>query len=167
MAAGPIDPVLADLMTALRLVAHDPAGLGGILLRGGDLIRDDLVAALAGLLPPGALVRRLPIGIDEDRLLGGIDLGETLASGRAVARRGLLAETDGGAIVVPMAERLGDMAAAHLAIGWALGESVGALLGPRAVEPYLWRTEVKPVSRRQVAEAADEPMAQSAASVLR
>jgi hypothetical protein len=59
------------------------------------------------------------------------------------------------------------LAAAHLALIWALGESVGALLGPRAVEPYLWRTEVKPVSRRQAAEAADEPMAQSAPSVLR
>ncbi len=58
--------------------------------------------------------RRLPPSADEGRLLGGLDLAATLASGRPVAAPGLLAEADGGVIVVAMAERLGRSAAAHL-----------------------------------------------------
>lgn len=37
-------------------------------------------------------------------------------------------------------------AAAVLAGAWGLGEAAGALLGLRTVTPWLWRTEVKPVS---------------------
>jgi hypothetical protein len=33
---------------------------------------------------------------------------------------------------------------------WGLGEGIGALLGVRRVEPFLWRTEVKPVRREDV-----------------
>ncbi len=58
--------------------------------------------------------RRLPPGADEGRLLGGLDLAATLATGRPVAAPGLLAEADGGVLVVPMAERLGRSAAAHI-----------------------------------------------------
>ncbi|MFD1283254.1 magnesium chelatase ATPase subunit D, partial [Methylobacterium goesingense] len=50
-----------------------------------------------------------------DRLLGGIDLAATLAAGRPVTEAGLLAEADGGLLVVPMAERLTPGTAARLA----------------------------------------------------
>jgi hypothetical protein len=33
-----------------------------------------------------------------------------------------------------------------LAAAWALGEAAGAWLGTRRISPYVWRTEVKPVS---------------------
>jgi hypothetical protein len=37
---------------------------------------------------------------------------------------------------------------------WGLGEGIGALLGVRRVEPFLWRTEVKPVRREDVERSA-------------
>ena len=48
----------------------------------------------------------MPVSIDDDRLLGGLDLAATLAAGRPVAMRGLLVEADGGLLIAPMAERL-------------------------------------------------------------
>ena len=42
-------------------------------------------------------------------------------------------------------------AAILLAAAWGLGEAAGALLGIARVSPHLWRTEVKPVSREDVA----------------
>ena len=68
--------------------------------------------------------RRLPPGADEGRLLGGLDLAATLATGRPVAAPGLLAEADGGVLVVSMAERLGRSAAANIAAALDTGEVV-------------------------------------------
>lgn len=42
-------------------------------------------------------------------------------------------------------------AALVLATAWGLGEAIGAWLGVARVSPYLWRTEVKPVSLEDVA----------------
>lgn len=100
------DP-LAEAMLAARLCAVDP-GLGGMVLRGEDDARDAVIAALRAALGDAAPIRRVPSHIDAGRLLGGLDLGATLASGRPVAHAGLLAEADGGAIILPMAERAGD-----------------------------------------------------------
>jgi magnesium chelatase subunit D len=66
-------------------------------------------------LPPATPWRRLPPGIGDDGLLGGLDLAAALAAGRPVTRAGLLAEADGGLIVVPMAERLPPGTASRLA----------------------------------------------------
>jgi magnesium chelatase subunit D len=73
-------------------------------------VRDAAVAALPVL--PLAL-RRLHVGIGDEQLFGGVDLAATLAEGRLVARRGLLAEP--AAFVLPMAERCGSGLAARLA----------------------------------------------------
>lgn len=117
------DP-LADAMIAARLCAIDPAGLGGMVLRGGSEARDAVIAAFAATMPAGAPVRRLPTHIDDERLLGGLDLAATLALGRPVARAGLLAEADGGVVIVPMAERLSDAIAAPVAAALDSGEIV-------------------------------------------
>lgn len=101
MPAGPLE----DARLAARLCAIDP-GLGGIILRGGGDLRDEVIAELRAALPDNAPVRRVPSHIDDERLLGGLDLTATLARGAAVSRAGLLAEADSGAIIVPMAERL-------------------------------------------------------------
>ncbi|MHA6720369.1 magnesium chelatase subunit D [Sphingomonas sp. RS6] len=105
---------LAEACIAARLCAIDP-GLGGMVLRGGGELRDAIVAQLAAALPTGAPIRRVPPHIDDERLLGGVDLTATLASGRAVSRIGLLAEADGGIVVLPVAERAGDALAGRLA----------------------------------------------------
>ncbi|MDE2306197.1 MAG: magnesium chelatase subunit D [Gammaproteobacteria bacterium] len=74
------------------------------------------------MLPAPGLVRRLPCTIGDERLLGGLDLTATLRSGRPVAERGVLAETDGGVIVIAMAERLPALTAARIVAAIDEGE---------------------------------------------
>ncbi len=115
-AEGPVQPgALDDAMLAARLCAFDPAGLGGMILRGGGELRDAVVAALRDALPDGAPMRRIPAHVDDDALLGGLDLGATLALGRPVRQAGVLAAADGGLVVLPMAERMSDATAARIA----------------------------------------------------
>ena len=101
---------------ALALFAVDPHGLGGLHLRAGaGGVRDRWLADLKALLPADEPLRRLPGHIADERLLGGLDLPATLAHGKPVAQRGLLAEAHGGVVLVPMAERLSSGHAARLA----------------------------------------------------
>ncbi|MBX7497073.1 magnesium chelatase subunit D [Qipengyuania sp. 6B39] len=79
-----------------------PDALGGLVLRGAGPARDALVERLKARLP----VRRLPAHIDDERLLGGVDIAASLASGRTIRQTGLLEEARGGVLLVPMAERL-------------------------------------------------------------
>ncbi len=113
----------ANALLAARLCAVDP-GLGGMILRGGDAMRDAVVLELRARLGEGAPVRRVPSHIDDERLIGGIDLTATLARGAAVSRTGLLAEANGGVVIVPMAERLSDATAGRLAVVMDTGEVV-------------------------------------------
>ncbi len=99
-----------------RLFAVDPVGLGGVVLRAlPGPVRDRWIALLRGLLGPGAPLRRVPIGVGDDRLLGGLDLAATLETGRPVEERGILAEADGGVLLLAMSERMGAATAARLA----------------------------------------------------
>ncbi|WP_207919214.1 magnesium chelatase subunit D [Methylobacterium segetis] len=98
------------------LLSADPHGCGGVRLRARPgPVRDAWLAALSAARASGRPVRRMPAGIADDRLLGGLDLPATLAAGRPVLQRGLLAEADGGLVIVPMAERLDGATAARLA----------------------------------------------------
>ncbi|MFC7690368.1 hypothetical protein ACFQY5_13000 [Paeniroseomonas aquatica] len=92
-----------------------PPGPGACLHALPGPVRDRWLEALRALLPPGTPWRRVPAGIADGRLLGGLDLAATLRAGRPVAERGLLAEADGGIILLAMAERLGPGTAARLA----------------------------------------------------
>ncbi len=113
----------ACLATALLAIAPRP--LAGIVFDGGSAsIRDKLSGWLASALPDAARARRLPVGITDDRLIGGLDLGATLAAGRPVAAAGLLAEMQGGVLVIPMAERLPMRTAAQVARVIDTGEVV-------------------------------------------
>jgi len=108
--------VWTDAVLALRLLAADPHGLGGCVVRAAPgPIRDAWLGRLRDALGPHRPWRRMPPGIGDERLLGGLDLAATLSAGRPVAQAGLLAEADGGVIVVPMAERLEAGTAARLA----------------------------------------------------
>jgi magnesium chelatase subunit D len=89
------------------LLAVDPKGLAGVVWRGpADAARDEWLEALRKMLPAEAAWRRVPLGIADGRLLGGIDLAGSLTAGRPVAQQGVLAESDGGFIIIPMAERV-------------------------------------------------------------
>ena len=125
MTAGSVPDPLADATLAARLCAIDP-GLGGLVLRGGGEMRDSVVDALRAALPAGAPVRRMPPHIDDEALLGGLDLAATLSGGAAVRRAGLLARAGGGVVLVPMAERLSGATAARIASVIDTGEVEGA-----------------------------------------
>jgi magnesium chelatase subunit D len=112
-------------MLAATLFAVDPVGLCGVVVRcGPGPVRDHWVATTRGLIRPGAPVRRIPLRVEDDRLLGGLDLPASLAAGRPVAQRGLLAESDGGIAILPMAERIEPGAAARLGAVLDQGEVV-------------------------------------------
>ena len=118
LAAAATNGAAAAISNALAaaLFAVDPLGLGGVVLRAGPgPARDAWLARLKALLPADAPWRRVPLHINDDRLLGGLDLSATLQAGRPIAQRGLLAEADGGVLLLAMAERLAGSTAASVA----------------------------------------------------
>lgn len=96
---------------ALLLLSVDPV-LGGVIVAAGvgtgkSTLMRSYAHLLAGVGPEnevycaqfsvlGARFVELPVGITEDRLLGGLDLEATLATGNRVHRSGLLARAHGG-----------------------------------------------------------------------
>ncbi|WP_291295294.1 magnesium chelatase subunit D [Elioraea sp.] len=115
----------ADALLAISLFAVDPIGLKGIIIRSAPgPVRDRLLANVRRLLPPSDSFRKLPPGVVDGRLLGGLDLAATLKTGRPVAERGLLAESHGGVILLPMAERISSGLAARLGAVLDRGEVV-------------------------------------------
>jgi len=105
------DAPFDDALLAARLFIQSPLAFGGLVLRGSSPARDALLAALGEAMP----CRKMPGHVDDERLLGGIDIAASLAAGKPVETRGLLAEAAGGALVVPMAERLSEAVAGRLA----------------------------------------------------
>ncbi len=104
-----------DAALAAALFSIDPTGIGGVVLRSlPGPARDHWLALVRAALPPSAAMRRVPLQITDERLLGGLDLAATLHQGRPVAGRGILSEADGGIVVLAMAERLEPSAAARL-----------------------------------------------------
>ncbi|MDJ0643228.1 MAG: magnesium chelatase subunit D [Erythrobacter sp.] len=117
----PRDPI-EDALLAARLLTLSTETFGGLILRGAGPAREALVYAIDAAIP----TRKLPGHVDDERLLGGIDIAASLAAGRPVEQTGLLAEAAGGVLLVPMAERLGDAMTGRLA--QALDESALALV---------------------------------------
>ena len=156
-AAAP-DPA-AEAMQAALLLAVDPAGLGGAILRASPgPARDAWLALLRAGLPAGTPWRRLPLGVPDSRLLGGLDLAATLAAGRPIAERGVLAEAHGGIVVAAMAERLDSATAARIVAVMDRGEvsvqrdglsaELPARLGLVALDEGITPEEVAPAALR-------------------
>ena len=115
----------SDAMAAAQLFAVDPVGSGGILLRSrAGPVRDRWLAGLRTALPPSAPLKFVPLHIADGRLFGGLDLNATLLAGRPVADRGLLAEADGGVLMLAMAERLSSAATVHVTVAMDAGETL-------------------------------------------
>lgn len=144
MAAGaPREPALPDLLPkglspwseatlVAALLALAPAAFGGVRVRArAGPVRERWLACLAGLLPSGTPFRPCPASVDPSRLTGGLDLAATLAGGRPVSDRGLLAEVAGGVLVLRTAERLPAATAALVAqaMDRATGEGVSSGFG--------------------------------------
>ncbi len=99
--------VWSDALSAAALFAADPASLKGVVLRASaGPVRERWLDHLRSYLPGGQSLRRLPASIADDRLFGGLDLAASLKAGRPVVARGLLAEADGGFLLLAMAERV-------------------------------------------------------------
>jgi magnesium chelatase subunit D len=99
-------------LAAIDVLVAAGNGIGGILLRARPgPVRDAWADALNLVVP----TRRLPASADAEAMDGGLDLTATLASGKPVHRAGILADAQGKALVVPMAERLNPALAARLA----------------------------------------------------
>jgi magnesium chelatase subunit D len=95
----------AELIGAL--LALDGSRFGGVHIRGpSGPERDAWLAYLQSLIAPETPFRRCPARIDDERLLGGLDLTASLAAGMSVIQRGLLSEVDGGFILFASAECL-------------------------------------------------------------
>lgn len=114
-----------DAGLAAAVFATSPAMIGGVALRATvGPARDAWLAQVRALLPADVPVRRIPVHVGDDRLLGGLDLAATLAAGKPVMQRGLLAESDGGVAVLAMAERARPNTVAHVAAALDTGELV-------------------------------------------
>lgn len=114
----PLPPDMID--EAMALLAAAPM-LGGACLRDCDDGGRRAIAAweAAG----GGPVRRVPRTTDYERLMGGIDLGAALATGRPAWSGGLIEQAKGGLLVVQSA---GDLASENVA-------AIAAALDARAL----------------------------------
>jgi len=114
---------VGDARLAAILIAIDGTGLGGVSLRGrSGGAREAWLDLLRELLPATTRLRRLPAHITDDRLLGGLDLAATLAAGKPIVERGILADSDGGLLLVPLAERMSPAVAARIVAAMDKGE---------------------------------------------
>lgn len=183
-------PVWTDALRAAAVFALDPHEIGGVLLKARPgPVRDAWLAALGANLAQRP--RRIPASITADRLLGGLDLTSTLASGHAVAQKGVLAEADGGVVVLAMAERAEPLTvsalAAALDTGWVSAQREGVSLSsaarfgvvaldeaedgePGIAAPLADRLAVhldlRTLSLGDIADAQDQPVGKSAGATL-
>lgn len=102
---------LEQAKTALTLLAIDPSGLGGMVIRGrAGPARDALLADLTFLPHP---IARLAPTVPDAHLDGGLDVAQTLSTRQIVISNGVLRTAK--TLLLPMAERLTSERAARLA----------------------------------------------------
>ena len=129
-----VDANISDAELALQLFICNPSLFGGIVLRGDGPVRNEMVAFAKEAIGKFGPVAKIPSNVDTERLLGGLDLTATLATGQGVMRAGLLDSAAGGVIIVPMAERIQANIAAHIAQAMDGGD-VAAILLDDSQEP--------------------------------
>jgi len=106
----PLEPI-DQARLALTLLAIDPIGLGGMVIRGrSGPAQDAILAGLPALPQP---IARIAPTVSDAHLDGGLDVAQTLASRKMVMADGAL--TAARTLLLPMAERLTPERAARLA----------------------------------------------------
>jgi magnesium chelatase subunit D len=104
-----------DAILAAAILSVAPQSLGGAQLKAyPGPVRTAWLDVFRDLLEPDTPWRVAPSHTNEARLLGGLDLASTLRLGRPVFESGLLAESDGGVLVMSMAERTHRAAISHI-----------------------------------------------------
>lgn len=109
-----------EALTALAIFAVDP-GIGLRLAARAGPVRQVVLDQLRAALPEGVSMRKMPTGISQAALLGGLNLSASLQAGRPVPERGVLTAADGGIVIAAMAERMGEECAGLLALALDLG----------------------------------------------
>lgn len=95
-----------ELTLALSLLATDPR-IGGLLISGDrGAAKSTAARALASLLGEAPFIN-LPLGATEDRLVGTLDI-DAAFSGKAILKRGLMAEANGGILYIDEVNLLAD-----------------------------------------------------------
>lgn len=117
MASHPVagmSPWLRALMAA-RLLSIAPTALGGIVVRArtGPARTAWFTYVRKHLEGNGSLVD-IPAHISDDRLLGGLDLAESLRSGTPCISQGTLQKANGGIAVISGAERISRQTIANI-----------------------------------------------------
>jgi magnesium chelatase subunit D len=126
--ARPASDLWADACRAAALLAVDPAGLGGISMRSpAGEVRAAWLTRMRRLIAQSCAettspVIQVPADITAPQLLGGLDLEQTLATGRPVAQKGALARAHQGLLIIAMAERMGASTAGPIAAAMDQGE---------------------------------------------
>ncbi|MEX0365334.1 MAG: magnesium chelatase subunit D [Ruegeria sp.] len=115
---------------ALKLLALDPQGLGGAVIRmRASPDRDALLAGFSPALP----VKKLPISISDDQLFGGIDLSATLSASQVFENKSFFYTPC--IAQIPMAERCPPALAAKLSQLADQSLTQGFLLLDEGIEP--------------------------------
>jgi magnesium chelatase subunit D len=121
-------------LEAVSAVALDPGGLGGIWLRAAaGPVRERFLHEVKVAFADRP-VRFAPAHCDAGRLLGGLDLAAVLAGRGLAPQPGLLAQANGGLLILAQTERLAPARAAL--IGHALDR--GEVRLERDGQSYLW-----------------------------
>ncbi|MCF8215744.1 MAG: magnesium chelatase ATPase subunit D [Chlorobium sp.] len=120
---------------ALMLLAVDPS-LGGVVIPSAvGSGKSTLARAFSGILPEGTPFVELPLNVTEDRLIGGVDLEATLASGVRVVQHGVLSKAHGGVLYVDSLSLLDSSAVSHIMDAMSRGEVLVEREGLSEVHP--------------------------------
>ena len=116
-------------LLALAVYATAPHAVGGLVIRSAPgPVRECLLEELREALRDNP-IKRVPCTVSESRLIGGIDLTATLASNTLQWEQGLVAQANGGTLILNMAERTERRTVAHLASCLDRGEILVAREG--------------------------------------
>ncbi len=105
-----MNPYWLTCLHVAQLITLVPHVFGGVIVhaRSGP-VRERWLQTLEQLARHHDLatpIRKIPSGISDENLLGGLDIEATIISGKPIFRPGLLSHCDQSLVIVPMAERL-------------------------------------------------------------
>ena len=120
---------------ALMLLAVDPS-LGGVVIPSAvGSGKSTLARAFADILPDGTPFVELPLNVTEDRLIGGVDLEATIASGQRVVQHGVLSKAHKGVLYVDSLSLLDSSAVSHIMDAMSRGAVIVEREGLSEVHP--------------------------------
>ncbi len=105
-----MNPYWLTCLQVAQFITLAPHVFGGVIVhaRSGP-VRERWLQTLEQLARHHGLttpIRKIPSGISDENLLGGLDIEATIISGKPIFRPGLLSHCDQSLVILPMAERL-------------------------------------------------------------